>query len=140
MIIDNESQVTGAVFEAMRDSPNPRLTQVMNALALHFGRSSPFPTSAPQCDQLTEHICAQLRAAEEAEYLTQYHCEIGIVERSRVRLEGRQTQRQGAHRIGFAPETTAPKRNEHDAGCAFTILTTIAYGNATTTRGRRYGL
>src|SRR5258708_26372548 len=35
MIIDNESQVTDAVFEAMRDSPNPRLTQVMNALVRH---------------------------------------------------------------------------------------------------------
>lgn len=35
MIIDSESQVTDAVFEAMRGSPNPRLTQVMNALVRH---------------------------------------------------------------------------------------------------------
>lgn len=35
MIINNESQVTDAVFQAMEKSPNARLTQIMKALVRH---------------------------------------------------------------------------------------------------------
>lgn len=35
MIIDSQSQVTDAVFEAMQKSPNARLTQIMRALVRH---------------------------------------------------------------------------------------------------------